>query len=200
MKTHILATVAAFALASCEVAEIPLEEGSETFAFVDIEYLSGKESRVEYVVEKVAPFTFYNKGHIEQTYSYDTKSHSREWSKFRSDDPRAFDFTQAPPTVKTPDLISETGIVFCDAGERWSYASDEQRLSPIKGAVSTSPVPPNYKVQTTATFRYMRMEAPYRLRLKGVELGEEIEVEGVWSGLVLYDWEIAQSLDPIAVE
>jgi hypothetical protein len=201
MNRYILAAIAYLALVSCETAELPTVEEPEkvsvTFVFVDIEDLSGKESSMEYVVEKLAPFTFYNKGPIEQTYTYDSKGHSLEWSKFRSDDPRAFDFAEAPSTVKIPSRISETGIVFCEGVARWSYASDEQRLSPIKGAVSTSPVPSYYKIETTATFRYKRMQAPYRLRLRGVEFGEEIEVDGMWSGLLLHDLEIAQSLDPI---
>lgn len=197
INSCVLAAIATFALVSCET-ELPPEpeKVSENFMFLDIEYPK-KGGCAEYIVKNVGPVTFYNNGPAEQKYTFDTRDLTREWYHFRSDDVRAFDFAGERPKVRIPGESSETGIVYVNIDTWWDYLPGEQSRRPSVGGATTFDVKPFHKIETTASFTYKKIEAPYLLRLQGVEFGEVIEIEGRWSGMYLHSWESDHTIEEI---
>ena len=195
MKKTILSTMAVIVFASCETIENP-ETISETFAFAGIEYLEERIS-VEYVVENIEPVTFYNKSGIEQEYIYDSHNYTREWLLFQSDDPRAFDLSEEGLKVRVPSEASETGTIFYEAGASWDYMPGVQQWESFGGSATTFVVKPYNKIVSFASFRYKKIEVPYRLWLQGTKSGKEIAIEGLWTGEFLYDWELEHTIEEL---
>lgn len=202
MKRYILSIAATLALGACSEptgGEFPPKDDppkmSENFMFAGIEYPFDGESTGEYIIKKGPPFTFNNNSPVEQVYRYESVNHTFNSSEFRSDDKRAFQLVGAAPQVEVPRHIYDAGI---EVGSwEWPYTEGEQRREPSTWSVSDIRIPPRNTMTLNVTYRYKSLGARYRLHLMGVEQGEEITVEGLWSGLFLEHIDTGVKMEPL---
>lgn len=194
----IYAAFAALILCSCDGGRVEEpEKKSSNFSYVDIEYETYASSRVEEIVRENDPIIFNNSSSIEQSYSFDPSKNIYERSTFYSSDTRAFEFVDDGQKVKIPIGMSEEGVLSYDDGTRWNYASGDQRLRPDLDNEIKIDIPANHRLVLTSSFVLRGFATKYKLRLIGVEFGEEIVIEGLWSGSFVSDYDLDYSIEPL---
>ncbi len=198
-----LAALAVFALAGCGTEVLPVEEPekvSENFTFAGIDYRLDETCGEEVYIKKLSPHNFYNQSPLEQSFVFNPGMEIYEESGFRSDDTRAFAFTDEAMKVKVPRSVLDDMTILCDDGARWSSSDRKEYLPPGEptGTV-TIPVPPYHMLRFEHSVTLKTVSALYNLRLKGVEFGEGITVSGTWTGTFFIDCcEVKYAVEPIS--
>lgn len=171
---------------------------SETFSFSGIEYVADKSGAVDDIIKTYAPIVINNNSDIEQSYMFTPQDNVYESSTFWSGDERAFLFVDDEQKVKIPVAMSDDGIFSYDEGIRWVYSSEEQKLRPDSNDSGHEiTIPPHHRLELTSSFTMRSISTRYKLRLQGVEFGEEVIVEGSWSGLLFVDYDLDHTIEPL---
>lgn len=199
MKNLFWAAIAAvLALASCE-KEIDeptdeLQKVSENFTFKSIEFLFDENSEMKFETQKFPASTIRNDWFFEMRICYDPRRLPPNRITFGSSDKRAFKLVDEEVRVEVPWRISETGIELSDnqwydswyIWYGWYYAKGEQLREQLSSwSESDIVVPPRHSITLSTSYRFRTLSTRYRLHLKGVEEGEEITVDGLWTGRFL---------------
>lgn len=195
--------IALIILSSCHqetfdlIEEEPEAKKSNSFSFVDIEYTVNRASYTKDIIKELYPITITNNTGITQTYTFNPQKNISEKSTFSSRDTRAFSFVNDQQKIKVPITMSNDSVFTYDSGTRWTYSENTSKLEPNVNAQNVITIEPNQKMTLIATFSLREIVTGYRLHLKGNEFGEEVYINGEWSGVYFLDYNIDCTVEPI---
>lgn len=170
---------------------------STNFSFDRIEYTLESGGEMEESVKTNDPITINNNTSVEQEYVFNPRDHAYDKVTFSCGDSRAFEFTGDEQKVKVPVSISEDGTFQYDDGARWFYLEGDQQVKPELGSETTLSIPPHHSLVVNSSFTCIAIPADYKLYLRGNEFGEELIIDGSWSGSFVTDYDLKYKITPI---
>lgn len=174
---------------------------STSFSYTKIEFIFDENTSMKDVVKDYPTLIINNNSDINQSFIDDPQKLFFEKSNFWSSDSRAFSYVDDQKYIKTPIGISLNRKFVYDEGKQWMYSNLEQKRRPIiDNPFPTIEIKPKHRLQVYPRFKFKEIATTYRLYLKGIERGEDLIIQGQWSGVIFLDYDADYTIEPLSIE
>jgi|AGTN01.1.fsa_nt_gi Clostridium epsilon toxin ETX/Bacillus mosquitocidal toxin MTX2. len=160
-----------------EFSIIPLDN----FVIHSIEFFNDQSATLVQQPDFVARWTYTNRTSLEQGMSTSFTQRATKTSSFSNQTSLTLNYSQTA-TVKVPFFGEGSITLGTSLGETYTFGESETKEDsqtynfPIR-------VPPYTTVNATATVKRYKLDIYYRAKLRGVNTGKEITIDGLWTGV-----------------
>src|SRR5690554_4156993 len=160
-----------------EFSVIPLDD----FVIHSIEFFNDQTATLAQQPDFVARWTYTNRTSVQQSMTTTFTQRATKTSNFSNQTSLTLNYTQSA-TVKVPFFGEGTITIGASVGETYTFGKSETKEDsqtynfPIL-------VPAYTTVNATATVKRYKLDIRYRAKVRGVNTGKEITIDGIWTGV-----------------
>ncbi len=160
-----------------EFSIIPLDN----FVIHSIEFFNDQTATLVQQPDFVARWTYTNRTSIQQSMTTSFTQRATKTSNFSNQTNLTLNYSQTAK-VKVPFFGEGSITIGASLGETYTFGQSET-IEDSRSYNFPILVPAHTTVNATATVRRYKLDIRYRAKVRGINTGREITIDGVWTGV-----------------